>query len=89
METFDNWEKKYTAIENPDTSASFGGVGFETFGVDLETVKSYSPSRIWTVIESEDNLYLVSGFSVVNRIAYMISTEPVLEEDKDKAFLFD
>ena len=88
METFEDWEKKYTAIENPDTSAGFGGCGFETYGLDLVTVESYDPLQIWTVLEVDDELILVSGFHTINRIAYIISTEPVSHEDKNKRYVF-
>lgn len=89
METFEDWSNKYTALENPDTSASFGGLGFETYGADLKTVESYNPLHIWTVLEVDDELILVSGFHTINRIAYIISTKPVFHEDKNKRYVFD
>ena len=59
-------------------NGSFGGLLFETFGPELDYVKSVArefPDRVATIIEAEGNLYLCRGFHFVNRIGYFIATK--------------
>lgn len=58
---------------NIEDLASFGGIMYETYGEELEYVKSQPKDKIWTIIDDEDNLYIISGFHLVNRIGYVIS----------------
>ncbi len=57
-----------------------GGCLFETYGEELEFVRQQDPRTIWTLVDGDDgDQYLISGFHVVNRIGYLISTVPVPE----------
>jgi|5_EtaG_2_1085323.scaffolds.fasta_scaffold06106_3 hypothetical protein len=49
---------------------------FETYGEDLEFVKSFDNKFIWTIIESDDKQYIVQGFHYVNRLNYLIASVP-------------
>jgi hypothetical protein len=55
-----------------------GGCLFETYGPELEFIRQQDPSRVWTLIDNDDDgQSLVSGFHFVNRIGYLVSTIPV------------
>jgi hypothetical protein len=66
---------------NPNASWTYNddpGCLFETFGEELEFVRGQNPRTIWTLVDSGDgDVYLESGYHHVNRIGYLLSTEPV------------
>lgn len=73
--TLEEWDKTYKPITNHlDEHASFGGVMFETFGAELDFVRSHTDKFIWTYIDGEnDASYIVEGYHLVNRIGYFIT----------------
>ena len=79
----DEFEKLYPLIVNhlnPNASWSVGngrGCLFETFGDELEFVKSQDPSKVWTLVDCDEGSCIISGFHFVNRVGYLISTVPV------------
>jgi hypothetical protein len=54
----------------------WGGHGLETFGGDLEIVRKYDQDYVWTVLEAENNEWIVPGFHYVNRICYLLTEVP-------------
>ena len=68
---------------NPSAGWAYGeGAGFlfETYGEELTFVRQQDPRTVWTFIDGDDgDQYLLSGFHLVNRIGYLISTVPVPE----------
>jgi hypothetical protein len=85
--TEDEFDATYPLVPNhfdPDASWTFGdGPGhlFETFGEELAFVRSQDPRAIWTLVDGDDDdsQYVVSGFRLVNRIGYLISSVPFPE----------
>lgn len=54
-----------------------GGCLFETFGAELAFVRQQDPRHVWTLIDGDDgDLYVVSGFCLVNRLGYLVSIDP-------------
>lgn len=49
--------------------------GLETFGADLELVRSLDQNHVWSVMESgcDDDLWITSGIHYVNRICYLVT----------------
>ena len=84
--TEDEWFKQFKPIPNHlDENASFNdgehGYMFETYGDELEFVKSQDSNRIWTYSDGDDGgTYITEGYHVVNRIGYFITS--VLYDDK-------
>ena len=66
---------------NPQASWTIGnerGCLFETYGAELDFVRSQDPRTVWTLLDGDNgDMVLVSGFHYVNRIGYLISTRPV------------
>jgi len=57
---------------------------FETYGEELEFVKSQEPNRIWTYCDGDDRgTYIFEGMRIVNRIGYFVTTVPF---DANKAY---
>lgn len=57
---------------------TWGGLGLETFGGDLELVHRYPPDYVWTVLEDRfgDDYWIVPGVHFVNRICYLFTELP-------------
>jgi hypothetical protein len=84
--TEDEFEASYPLLHNPlniYAAWSFGtgsGCLFETYGKELEFVRSQDRATVWTLIDGADgNQYINNGHHPVNRIGYFISTVPVPE----------
>lgn len=54
-----------------------GGCLFETYGEELDYVRARPSSRIWTIIDGDEETVIVSGYHLVNRIGYILTEEPV------------
>ncbi|HTU91466.1 MAG TPA: hypothetical protein VMF69_15395 [Gemmataceae bacterium] len=62
------------------TNGQGAGCLFETYGEELAFIHSQNPRSVWTLIDGDDgDQRLLSGFHLVNRIGYLISTVPVPE----------
>lgn len=77
--TFEEADEQFKFIPNNyDEYSSFDGLMFETYGDEVEFVKSQSPDKIWMYGEGDDGgLYIWSGWGFVNRIGYFVSEKPV------------
>lgn len=55
----------------------WGGIGLETFGEDLELVKSLPATHLWTVVDGDEGeQWILTGIHTVNRICYLITEIP-------------
>ena len=85
--TEDEFDDRYPLITNhlnPDASWVIGdgpGCLFETYGEELDFILTQDPRTIWTFVDGDDgNQYVMSGYHLVNRIGYLISTIPFPED---------
>jgi hypothetical protein len=85
--TEDEFDSTYTLLPNhlnPNASWAYGndaGCLFETYGEELQFVRSQNPATIWTLVDGDDgNQFIVSGYHFVNRIGYLISIMPVPDD---------
>jgi len=72
-DTFYEYFKPY---RHPDSCHNiWGGLGLETFGKDLDTVRSLDVSYVWTVLdgESSNDQWIIPGYHFVNRICYLVT----------------
>jgi hypothetical protein len=89
--SFDEWLETFKPVHNHfDRYASFQddsglGIMFETFGIELDFVRSRDPLKVWTYMDSEDGgTVIVDGYHLVNRIGYFITE--VTRENKDDLY---
>ena len=86
--TEDDFYAKFNLVKNHiDDNASFDGCMFETFGKGLEHVQKMAKEnikKVWTILESNDNLYYSTGYHFVNRLGYLITEEEWTEEQDYK-----
>jgi hypothetical protein len=73
-------EDQWVEIYEPITESS--GIPFyETYGKDLEYIKSLPPEYVWTLLDADNGkIVLVNGIHWVNRIAYTVTKNPWKEE---------
>jgi len=76
--TFEEADEQFKfMVNNYDENASFDGLMFETYGDEVEYVKTKPHNRIWMYGQGDDGgLYIWSGWGFVNRIGYFISEKP-------------
>lgn len=86
--TIDEWEEKYNPIKNHlDENAPFDGCAFETYDEEVEFIQKQNPYNIWTLVNAEDESYVVPGFCWVNRECYFITEKPFTDENLHEQFL--
>jgi len=92
---FGDVAERYGFIENHfikeeyRESSAFEGMMFETYGEEIDSVKSVDPKRVFTLIEGDNNTSVIDpGYHWVNRIGYFISKEPH-EFDEDTCYILD
>ena len=82
-----NWEQfeeKYKPIKNPfleDTP--YSGYFFETYGKELEFLKTKNELQIWTLISGDyETDWIIPGYHFVDRQGYFITTNPWNKEEE-------
>jgi hypothetical protein len=61
---------------------------FETYSPDIDHVlrlanHSLEKRRVWTMIDSDEGMYIIAGYHLVNRIYYVITNEGWADEDEE------
>jgi hypothetical protein len=72
--SIEDFDEIYEPIENPLNEDS--GTLFETYGADLDyvlNVANTTPHKVWTLVDSDEGLVIVSGYHLVNRVHYIIT----------------
>lgn len=54
----------------------WGGHGLETFGADFQLVRRHSHEHVWTVVDGDEDQWIIPGISYVNRICYLLTELP-------------
>ena len=82
--TFEEADEQFKFIPNNyDEYSSLDGLMYETYGDEVEFVKSQPENRIWMFGDGDDGgTYIWSGWGFVNRIGYLVSQIPVPENTK-------
>lgn len=69
---FEKWRKQYKAIKN-ENGEIFDGYFFEIEEA-IDNIEKYKGSgKIWTLIEEDGEMFIVSGFRFVNRLGYFFT----------------
>ena len=64
-------------ITNPHADHGYNRCLFETYGVELNFVRSQPENKVWTLLDSG---VIVSGMRTVDRLGYLVTEEPWTEE---------
>lgn len=81
--TWDGFDAKFKPIKNTITNRDeFNECLFETYGEDeehvIETAKT-KPNNVWTIVDTDGELMVISGLHFVNRFGYFITEIPAEE----------
>jgi len=72
----DAFYEYFKPYRHPDSCHNiWGGLGLETFGKDLDTVRELDESHVWTVMDgsSGNDQWITPGLHFVNRICYLVT----------------
>ncbi|MGD1084468.1 MAG: hypothetical protein ABSA47_06910 [Verrucomicrobiota bacterium] len=85
---FDDFRQHYTLLKNRfDSSSALDGCLFGWVGQEWEAVRNGPPKNLWTLIECEGLWWISPGFHYVNRLGYLLTTEP--RKTDDQQYLYD
>lgn len=75
--TYEEWLDRFKPIQNHlDPNACHEGMMFETYGEELDFVRSQiDKNLVWTLIEGDDGMTISSGYHYVNRMGYFVVSE--------------
>ena len=62
---YSEWEREYLP-SHP----------LETYGADLEKVLTADTMTVWTEVENDGHICILSGFHFVNRLRYFVTEVP-------------
>jgi hypothetical protein len=71
--TYQEWEDTYLPITNPITGDCKTDYSFETYGEELDYIRSHDEHNVWTEMDGDNGVYIVSGYHLVNRIQYYVT----------------
>lgn len=87
---FTRWWDQFKPVGTPefDCGPRMGDAPkmFETFGKDLETVRTTAqqePNRVWTLLDCGAQQIITPGMHHVNRIGYFITERPCTSADRE------
>lgn len=49
---------------------------YETYGEDLEYIKSMPDNFVWTLVDGDEDSVVVNGKAFVNRLGYYLTKKP-------------
>lgn len=78
---FEKWMEEYKPIpnhlSNDNPSDDGSSLYFETYGEDIEYVKSkVDVHNVWTWVDGDGGSYVIAGFQWVNRIGFFVTEKP-------------
>jgi hypothetical protein len=76
--TYDYWVENFKPIKN--NFRNYEEYAFETYGEEVDSVRSADNHHIWTEVDGDSGTYIVAGYHYVNRIQYYITVKPWEDE---------
>lgn len=77
------WFKKYRPVKNHlDKFACGEGFMYETFGKEVEFVKTQPEDKIWTLVDADGKEYIIAGWHFVNRLGYFVTEESFTDSNE-------
>lgn len=90
MMTEDEWIETYKPKTNHlDSNASWNGTMFETYGEEIEFVKSTPDNFVWTLLDVDGESIITNGQSWVNRMGYFVCEVPWNDDEFHEILIDD
>jgi len=84
---YDIWEKKYQPKKSPEKHSSYNNTLIECYKELWEYLKKQDPKNIWTLINGDDDSFvIIPGSHYVNRIGYFVTEKPWEHENLEVRF---
>lgn len=71
---WNEWSEKFKPEENHIVTSN--ELMFETYGEELEYVRSMDPRYVWTWVQGDLSDLIVAGYHLVNRLGYYVTEVP-------------
>ena len=68
--------EKFRPIKNPHGDHGWDGTLWETYGAELNFVRNQHENKVWTLVEEDGVMFIISGFHFVNRVGYFVTEKP-------------
>ncbi len=90
--TWDEFVAKHQPIKNRladegEEDAPYDGHMFETYGKEMEFVRTVAHNLIFTLVDTDGYTYVIPGFHLVNRMGHLVAG--VAWTDEQTTFLTD
>ena len=80
IQGWDKWAEKYKPI--PNKFSKHNELMYETFGEELEFIKTVNNAHVWTWVQGDMSDLIVAGISFVNRLGYYVTEVPWTDIDE-------
>ena len=78
--TEDEFDSKFTV--KPNHIVPENEHGYETYGPENDYVTDPdNANKVWTVVDTDEGLYLLSGYHHVNRVHHVVTNENHMGQD--------
>jgi hypothetical protein len=67
-------------MKNPHGDHGWNSTLWETHGAEFNFVRNQNEVHVWTLVESDEGLKIITGLHHVNRIGYFVTEEPWAKE---------
>lgn len=71
---------EFRPIKNPHGDRGWNGTLWETHGAEFNFVRNQHENNVWTLVEEDGLMTILSGFHHVNRVGYFVTEVPWTEE---------
>lgn len=68
--------KAHLPIKNPHGDRGWGSTLWDTHGAELNFVRNQHENKVWTLMEEDGEMFIVTGFHFVNRLGYFVTEKP-------------
>lgn len=72
--------ESHLPMKNPHGDHGHDGTLWEPHGVELNFVRNQHENRVWTLMEEDGKMFIVTGFHFVNRVGYFVTERPWTRE---------
>lgn len=72
--------EEHRPIINPHGDRGWGGTLWGSHGAELNFIRNQHENKVWTLVEVDGEMCIVTGFHWVNRVGYFVTENPWKEE---------
>ena len=78
--SYEDWEEQYQPIMKGESLKDFHPKILENKKDQNTLAKAVKENKVWTLVDTDEGLVIMSGFHFVNRIDVYITEKPFKEE---------